>query len=152
MEISFIKLDKFTRIGEMDGDPSFYPRTYECMGNIITVDRDATWLPNDPMSKIYQIVADEVSQIEGVEAYTTTENGITFKINAGKINNFTFRKPGTDDDYELLKFSVDLQNSTLRITSPGYNYYGDQRILDKDGQVIPQAEYLDKVPLSKFLL
>ncbi|MCX6318444.1 MAG: hypothetical protein NTW29_14225 [Bacteroidetes bacterium] len=152
MEISFIKLDNFTRIGDMDGDPSFYPRTYECLGNTITVDRDASWLPNDPLSKIYQVVADEVSQIEGVEAYTTAENGITFKINAGKINNFTFRKPGEDDDYELLKFSVDLQNNTLKITSPGYNTYGDRRILDKDGQVIPQAEYLDKVPLSKFLL
>jgi Tfp pilus assembly protein PilN len=32
------------------------------------------------------------------------------------------------------------------------NRYGRERILDKYGQIIPEAEYLDKVPLSKFLV
>ncbi|WP_029298995.1 hypothetical protein [Chryseobacterium hispalense] len=57
-----------------------------------------------------------------------------------------------DDGHDLLKFSVDLQNSTLKIASPEFNRYGRERILDKYGQIIPEAEYLDKVPLSKFLV
>ncbi|MEC3876499.1 hypothetical protein [Chryseobacterium salviniae] len=44
-----------------------------------------------------------------------------------------------DDGHDLLKFSVDLQNSTLKIASPEYNKYGYERILDKYGQIIPEA-------------
>jgi len=40
----------------------------------------------------------------------------------------------------------------LKIASPEYDNYGFERILDKNGQVIPKAEYLDKVPLNKFLV
>ncbi|NML55831.1 putative HlyD family type I secretion protein [Chryseobacterium cheonjiense] len=155
MEISFSGLDTNLRfIGLMDEQQCF-PRVYECLGNIITIDRDASWKPNDSVIKIHKVLADEVSSIEGVEAYVLGDDGITFKINVSKIKSFTFTKPGGDDfvgGHDLLKFSVDLENSTLKIASPEYNKYGYERILDKDGQIIPQAEYLDKVPLSKFLV
>ncbi|MEC3876489.1 hypothetical protein [Chryseobacterium salviniae] len=152
MEITFDYLDDGnTNIGAFDYMQDF-PRVYACLGNTITIDRDVAWLPSDSVEKIHKVLADEVSMIEGVEAYLYGKTGITLKINISKISLFTFRKPGKDDGYDLLKFSVDLQNSTLKIASPEYDNYGSQRILDKDGQIIPKAEYLDKVPLSKFLV
>jgi len=132
-----------------------FPRKYMCLGNEITIDRDANWQATSSLEKMYKVLADEISQIEGIEARSTGDNGILFKINVSKINNFTFTKPGEDDSvggHDLLKFFVDLDNAYLKIASPEYDKYGRERILDKDGQVIPQAEYLDKVPLSKFLV
>jgi len=156
MEISFQGglNDYLHTIKDMDNYQVF-PRKYECLGNIINIDRDASWLGTQSSEIVLKTLAEEISQIEGVEARSTGNNGITFKINISKIKNFTFTKPGGDDSvggHELLKFSVDLQNSTLKIASPEYDKYGFERILDKDGQVIPKAEYLDKVSLSKFLV
>ncbi len=154
VKISFNQMDKYTSIGEMD-HAQVFPRKYECLGNTITVDRDASWAGIQPAAKMYQALADELSQIEGLEAYPTGENGITFKINASKIKTFTFIKPGGDKfvgGHDMLKFSVDLENSTLKIVSPEPNRYGIERILDKDLQVIPGTEYSSTIPLSKFLV
>lgn len=152
MEITFDQLDGGSSIiGQLD-DINAFPRVYECLGNVITIDRDASWLPTDSISKIYGVLADEISMIEGVEAYPYGKTGITLKVNISKIPLFTFRKPGEDDGHELLKFSVNIKESYLKISSPEFNKYGRERILDKNGQLIPSAEYLDKVPLSKFLV
>lgn len=152
MEITFDQLDEgSTIIGQLD-DINAFPRVYECLSNVITIDRDASWLPTDSISKIYGVLANEISMIEGVEAYPYGKTGITLKVNISKIPLFTFRKPGEDDGHELLKFSVNIKESYLKISSPEFNKYGRERILDKNGQLIPSAEYLDKVPLSKFLV
>lgn len=152
MEITFDQLDEgSTIIGQLD-DINAFPRVYECLSNVITIDRDASWLPTDSISKIYGVLANEISMIEGVEAYPYGKTGITLKVNISKIPLFTFRKPGEDDGHELLKFSVNIKESYLKISSPEFNKYGRERILDKSGQLIPSAEYLDKVPLSKFLV
>lgn len=155
IEISFNELDAgYSKIQQMDLDHLF-PRKYECLNNTIIIDRDASWSPDDSVIKIHKVLADEISSIEGIEAYTLGSDGITFKINVSKIKNFTFTKPGGDDSiggHDVLKFSVDLDNSTLKMHSPEFNRYGNERILDKYGSTIPQAEYLDKVSLSKFLL
>ncbi|WP_332453304.1 hypothetical protein [Chryseobacterium aquaticum] len=150
IEISFDEMDNSATIEQLDALNAF-PRKYICLGNEITVDRDATWQPSDSLAVIYKALSDELSQIEGLETFSM-KRGITFKLNISKIKNFSFTKPGGDDGHDMLKFSVDLGNSTLKIHSPEYNKYGEVRILDKNGQVIPQAEYLDKVPLSKFLV
>ncbi|PTT77862.1 hypothetical protein DBR25_01830, partial [Chryseobacterium sp. HMWF001] len=152
MEITFDYLDSATNtIGEIDYLHAF-PRVYECLENVITIDRDASWTASDSVEKIHKILADEISMIEGVEAYPYGKTGITLKVNISKIPLFTFRKPGEDDGHELLKFSVNIKESYLKISSPEFNKYGRERILDKNGQFIPSAEYLDKVPLSKFLV
>lgn len=154
IEISFNHMDWYSKIGDMD-DRQVFPRKYECLGNTFEIDRDANWVRNDFTMKYYISLAEELSHIEGIEALPTGENGITFKINVSKIKNFSFTKPGGDDSvggFELLKFYVNLENSTLKIVSPEFDKYGNERILDKNGQIIPQAEYLDKVPLSKFLV
>ncbi|MDF2551937.1 MAG: hypothetical protein K0R77_1212 [Chryseobacterium sp.] len=151
IEISFDEMDNTVQSIQEADELDFFPRKYYCLGNEITIDRDATWLPTDSLAPIYKALSDELSQIEGLETYPL-EKGITFKLNVTKIKNFSFTKPGGDDGHDMLKFSVDLDNSTLKIHSPEYNKYGEERILDKDGQVIPQAEYLDKISLSKFLV
>ena len=155
MQISFNEMDipqYFKTIGDLD-KAGLFPRQYDCMGHVLVIDRDAKWLGTDSIAKFYQTVADEISQIEGIEAYVSGENGITFKILANKITNFSFRKPGGVDDFDLLKFSIDLNNSYLKFMSPYYgNSNSSSKILDKNGQEIPKAEYLDKVPLSKFLV
>lgn len=156
MEISFQGgLNNYLEtIKDMD-DYQVFPRKYECLGNIITIDRDASWLGTQSSEIVLKTLAEEISQIEGVEARSTGNNGVTFKINVSKIKNFSFTKPGSDNfvgGHELLKFSVDLDNAYLKMASPEYDRYGNERILDKDGQVIPQTEYLEKAPLSKFLL
>ncbi len=152
IEISFNGLDtNSSTIGTLD-NMSAFPRVYECLGNTITIDRDASWASGDSVVKIHKILADEISAIEGVEAYTLENDGITFKVNVSMIPTFTFKKPGGDDGHDMLRFSVDLAASTLKIFTPEYNRYGRERILDKNGQLIPETEYLDKVPLSKFLI
>ncbi|AZA55190.1 hypothetical protein [Chryseobacterium sp. G0201] len=151
IEISFDHMDWYKTVGEMDTEHVF-PRTYKCLENTIPVDRDASWLGNQSSTVFYKTLADEISLIEGVEALPTGNNGVTFKVNISKIKTFTFTKPGDDDGHDTLKFSVDLDASTLKIITPEFDKYGRKRILDKNGQIIPQTEYLDKIPLSKFLL
>lgn len=151
IEISFNHMDRYQSIGEMDVEGVF-PRVYECQGNTITIDRDASWFGVQHSTVFYRALADEISSIEGVEALPTGENGITFKINVGKIKTFNFTKPGGDKGHDTLKLSVDLGASMLKIITPEFIKYGHERILDKKGKVIPHAEYLDKVPLSKFLV
>lgn len=151
MEISFNEMDNTVKnIGEADME-GLFPRKYFCLGNEINIDRDAAWNSTDSMEKVYKALSEELSQIEGLEAYPL-QRGITFKLNISKIKNFSFTKPGGDDGHDNFKFSVDLDNSTLKIHSPEYFRYGNERILDKDGQIIPEAEYMDKVSLSKFLI
>ncbi|CAD7802334.1 hypothetical protein CHRY9390_00913 [Chryseobacterium aquaeductus] len=154
MQITFSHLDNnmyFKTIGDMDA-AGLFPRQYECMGHAILVDRDAKWQKTDPITKFYQALADEISQIEGIEAYVSEDEGITLKILASKITNFMFRKPGGTNEFDLLKFSIDIDSGYVKFISPEYGSSSSDRILDKDGHVIPKAEYLDKVPLSKFLV
>jgi hypothetical protein len=154
MQISLTHLDNnkyFKTIGDFD-KASLFPRQYECMGHAIVIDRDAKWLSTDPLTKMYQALADEISQIEGVEAYPTEDEGITFKLLASKITNFTFTKPGGEDEFDHLKFSINLEESYVKFASPMYGSSSSDKILDKDGNIIPKDEYLNKVPVSKFLI
>lgn len=152
IEISFNEMDRnIQTIGELD-TLNLFPRTYYCLGNKIVIDRDANWLKTESLGKVYEVLANEISHIEAVEASAIGSEGIKFKINVSKITVFTFTKPGGTDDFDTFKFSVDVINSTLKIASPSYSSYGNERILDKDLQLIPKAEYLSEIPLSKFLV
>ncbi|WP_294220553.1 hypothetical protein [uncultured Chryseobacterium sp.] len=149
IEITFNEMDhlNYKNIGDV-----VFPRKYRCMDNDIVIERDASWNSLDSITKAYKYLAEEVSQIEAVEAFATGENGLTFRINASKLKNFAFTKPGGDDGHDTFKFSVDLTNSVLKISSPEYNKYGYERILDKNLQTISQTEYLSTIPLSRFLI
>ncbi|MBB4807402.1 hypothetical protein HNP38_002706 [Chryseobacterium defluvii] len=153
IKISFNEMDQlagFKTIENAD-NADFFPKIYECLGNTITVERDAIWLKTDPIIKMYKALADEVSQIEGVEAYPTGENGITFKINVSKIQSFVFKKGFFGEPLDVLRFTVDTENGYLKIYSPEFDTYGE-RILDKDGQKLTLSDFTDKALLSKFLV
>lgn len=153
IEITFNNLDNrlyYPTIGHMD-TAQLFPRVYECMGNTITIDRNASWSAADSLIKLYEALADEISTIEGVEAYPTNEDGITFKINVSKIKTFTFIKPDRTEDSDTLKFTTDGE-TYLKMITPELGNSASGRILDKNGQSIPNAEYANTVPLSKFLV
>lgn len=150
IEITFDLMDKFLNIGAMDHEGVF-PRIYECLGNTITLDRDASWKSTDNLTVFYKDLSYELSSINGVKAIPSGNNGITFRIDINKIKTFTFRKPDNDDSYGLFKFITD-GNSYLKILSPGLNAYAGDRILDKDKMGLSGNDITDKAPLSKFLV
>lgn len=150
IEVTFNSLSTgYSNIKAIDDNQAF-PRIYKCMGNIITINRDASWLQSDSVVKIHKEVANEVSTIEGVEAFIYGSDGMTFRINVSKIKNFTFEKPGEDEIFDLLKLSTDGE-TYVKIHNP-LNYDTSNRILDKNGNSLTATEYSDKAPISKFLV
>lgn len=152
IEISFNGMDKsrFKTIGDADED-NLFAKPYECLGNTIKVDREASWLKTDSIIKLYKALAEEISQIEGVEAYPTGENGITFKINVSKIKNFSFKKGAFGEPLDVLRFTVNTEEGYLKIYSPDFDSYGE-RILDRDGKSLLKSDFTDNAPLKKFLV
>ncbi|HEX7871109.1 MAG TPA: hypothetical protein VF455_13455, partial [Chryseobacterium sp.] len=151
MEISFNEMDdtSFTTIQDFK-DAGVYPKTFECLGNSFEIGDELTG--SDSSIKLYKRIAEEVSQIEGVEAYPTGENGITFKVNARLIKNFEFREVSVDHTKKILAFVFTTDAETyLKIDNPELAI-GLSRILDKDGQPLTTDEYTNQAPLSKFLV
>ncbi|MCT2563394.1 hypothetical protein [Chryseobacterium herbae] len=149
IELSFNHMDSYRSISDMDYEKIF-PRIYECLGNTIKVDRDASWSGTEHSTIFYKALADEISSVEGVQAIPTGENGLTFRINISKFKTFTFRKPGGVDDFELLKISTDAE-TYVKIHNPT-EYNTADRIRDKDGKALSQADFTSRAPLSKFLV
>ncbi|MFY1045381.1 hypothetical protein [Chryseobacterium sp. GP-SGM7] len=147
MEISFNEMDdtSFTTIQDFK-DAGVYPKTFECLGNSFEIGDELTG--SDSSIKLYKRIAEEVSQIEGIEAYPTGENGITFKVNARLIKNFDFTEVGADPAEKKLIFSTNAE-TYLKVTSP-QAVFGQPRILDKNGQTLSDEEYTNQAPFSKF--
>lgn len=147
IEISFNEMDdiSFKTIQNFK-DAGVYPKTFECLGNTFEIDN----IPeSEPSIKLYKCIAEEVSQIEGVEAYPTGENGITFKVNARLIKNFDFKETSINSDDRKFVFTTD--DSYLKVTYPLPDF-GIPRILDKQGQPLTPEEYQIQAPISKFLV
>ncbi|MGD1318854.1 hypothetical protein [Chryseobacterium sp. 2R14A] len=147
IEISFNEMDdiSFKTIQNFK-DAGVYPKTFECLGNTFEIDN----IPeSEPSIKLYKRIAEEVSQIEGVEAYPTGENGITFKVNARLIKNFDFKETSINSDDRKFVFTTD--DSYLKVTYPLPDF-GIPRILDKQGQPLTPEEYQIQAPISKFLV
>ncbi len=147
IEITFNDMDKFFNIGAMDHE-GIFPRVYECLGNTITLDRDASWKAADGSVVFYKDLAYELSSIDGVKATPSGNNGLTFRIDVNKIKTFTFRKPDNDDNYGLFKFITD-GSTYLKVLSP--QMYAE-RIVDINKLSLSHSEFIDKAPLSKFLV
>lgn len=147
IEISYIEMDdtKFKTIQDFK-DAGAYPKKFECLGNTFDIDN----IPEYESSiKLYKRIAEEVSQIEGVEAYPTGENGITFKVNARLIKDFDFTDVDADPEKKFA-FTTDAEKY-LKVISPSIDF-GLPRILDKTGQPLIAEEYEKQAPLSKFLV
>ncbi len=148
IEISFNEMDdiSFTTIQDFK-DAGVYPKTFECLGNTFEIDN----IPeSEPSIKLYKRIAEEVSQIEGVEAYPTGENGITFKVNARLIKDFSFIEASANSEDKKFLFSTDA-DTYVKVTSPHLDF-GLSRVLDKNGKTLPYDEYKNQAPLSKFLV
>ncbi|AYN00625.1 hypothetical protein [Chryseobacterium sp. 3008163] len=141
-DISFKTIQNFK-------DAGVYPKKFECLGNTFEIDN----IPeSEPSIKLYKRIAEEVSQIEGVEAYPTGENGITFKVNVRLIKNFEFEEVSADPTKKMFPFAFTTDAEThLKVNSPIIDF-GLPRILDKTGQPLTAEEYENQAPLSKFLV
>ncbi|WP_131725564.1 MULTISPECIES: hypothetical protein [unclassified Chryseobacterium] len=149
VEISFNEMDDISFKTIQDYvDAGVYPKTFECLGNTFEIGDELD--KSEPSIKLYKRIADEISQIEGVEAYPTGENGITFKVNARLIKNFDFGEVDANPEEKKFAFTTDA-DTYLKVTSPVVQF-GIEKILDKDGQTLTSDEYSNQAPLSKFLV
>jgi len=150
IEITYNHFDdtSFTKMGDLYANFSF-PRRFECLGNVIEIAKSLNG--TDSSVKFYQQLAEEISQIEGVEAYATDANGITFKVNVSRIKDFDFRSSTiTPAELQRFIFSTDGE-SYLKVKVPNIGL-GGERVLDKNLTQLSQDEYDNQAPLSKFLL
>lgn len=148
IEISYNEMDdtKFKTIQDYINVGS-YPRNYTCLGNSFEIGKELN--ESESSIRLYQRIAQEVSQIEGVEAYPTGENGITFKVNTRFIKNFDFAEVKAEPEKQFV-FITDAE-TYLKVTLPKRSF-GDEKILDKNFQPLSPDEYENQAPLSKFLL
>ncbi len=140
-------------------DRGMFPRRYECMGQNIAIDRDASWQPEDSVSIVYEQLAQQLSAINGVEAQQVfvddsdgfnNPDGIKFTIDTAIIPDFIFTKKnsdgGFDVPYDVLR--VITSNGNVRIIYGDYNVTG--RLQDKSGIPIQDFELNTLLPIDKF--
>ena len=148
IEITYDKMDdpSLGKMGEFYHQFSF-PRTYECLGNTIEIEK--SFSDSDPGLKFYQKLAEEISQIEGVEAYATGENGITFKVNVSLIRNFDFRNTSVVQE-EAFRFAFSTDAETyVKIQAPTWSV-GQEKVRDKNGTSLSEETYEKQAPFSAF--
>ncbi|AXG72999.1 hypothetical protein DVK85_01610 [Flavobacterium arcticum] len=146
------------RVSTYDDD-GYFPRRYECMGQNIAIDRDASWQPEDSVSIVYEQLAQQLSAINGVEAQQVfvdnsdgfnNPDGIKFTIDTAIIPDFVFTKKdsygGFDVPYDVLR--VITSNGNVRIIYGDYNVTG--RLMDKSGVQIQDFELNTLLPIDKF--
>lgn len=146
IQFSWENMDSYS-IGDLD-----FPRTYTCLDQEITIDREASWLDTDKASVSYQILADKLSLIDGIYAEVMEEKyqGITLKVDVSKIKSFEMVKPGGSASFDTLKL---VTNAVDYITFPNQDVdYNIQRISDKNGVNLTGAEVGKKLNLDRFLV
>lgn len=152
VQITFNYLDtpNYITIDDLDMDLGF-PRNYECVGQQINIHRDARWKKTDSVLKYYDALADEISRIDGIQAFPSGKNGILFKIDVNKIKNFKFSK-APYQDADILEFYTNGE-TTLDLKFPeSMSHSLEDRLTDKNGNNLTEQEYGNKVSLSRFLL
>jgi hypothetical protein len=152
IEFTFQGMDNrvFRTIGEHDTANQF-PRIYECMGQTITINRNAKWQKTTSSSVIFDELTDQLSLLNGIKAkISVSENGatdgITFTVDTSKIKDFTFKKPGNDPLYDSLRVIVE-DESIVKI---GQYFYQDGRIQDKSGVALDLSNTFTLFPISRF--
>lgn len=138
----------------------YFPRVYECMGEEITINRDASWNTWDNISVIFSQLAEQLSLIHGVEAEQVSyfeENGtlypdaIQFTVDANKVPEFIFKKKGNngsfDPDFDLLKV---ISNDSENVKVIYNNGYVSERIFDKNDSPILVSEQNTLLPIDRF--
>ncbi|WP_336962369.1 hypothetical protein [Chryseobacterium contaminans] len=152
IQFSLKELDRtvdFTTIGDLDNAGEF-PRKYYCMGETIDIVRDAKWGKTDSLMKLYDVLANGLSGIDGIEAFANNENGVTIRVDIDKIKNFKFIKPPHSENCDTLSFTTD-GISYIKFAND-YFTGSSNRLFDKDRNPISSEEYMNNMSLSKFLI
>ncbi|UHO38236.1 hypothetical protein H5J24_22210 [Chryseobacterium capnotolerans] len=146
---SFDRVGEFEFIENLDEKREF-PRKYYCMGKEIVIDRDASWKPSSSTSVLYYALAEEVSKIDGIQAFPNVEDGfgLTFRIDINKIKHFKFVKP----PYSELLDSVEVIVTDESLKFVNSFIISTSRLADKNGTNITQEEYSQNISLSRFLI
>ena len=154
IEFTFQNLDsgRYKTIGEYDNQIEF-PRVYSCMGQEITIDRDARWKKETSSAVIFEQLAEKISLLVGVEAIISlgdngTSDGITFKIDTTKVSHFSFAKPGNSPTYDSVQVTV-IDNETIRVSQYDYN---QNRLFDKAGVLLNLSQATNLFPIERFLI
>jgi hypothetical protein len=151
VQFSFTKMDLhgFTTISLLD-QYNLFPRVYECMGQQIEINRDASWKPEESTKVIFEKLAAQLSLIPGVKAVQkTAENnnpaGIQFTVD-GNINPlFTFVKPGGSENYDILKVSINADS--VRFAAP--QLYLD-KVSDRFDTSLRETDTDTLLPIGRF--
>lgn len=133
-----------------------FPRRYECMGQTITINREASWSNGMNTQIIYQRLAQQLSMINGITAVQVNdpETGfpdcIQFTVDTSIIADFSFIKktPGGDWEPEFDRLRVACTNGGVRVSySENYIRY---RVRDCNGELLSGNEADVVLPLTRF--
>jgi hypothetical protein len=156
VEFTYQTMDYYTTIADYDMHNNF-PKIFNCMGEEITIQRDASWYPANSSSVIYKKLAEQLSHIPGIKAKQFTSDfgngsGIRFTIDTSLIPVFSFTKalegsysPSSELDAVMIFFYPE---AVKVITSTQYS----DRILDANGTELTGAEVNTLLPISRFLV
>jgi len=133
-----------------------FPRRYECMGQSITINRDASWSDELSTRIIYEQLAQQLSLINGVQAvqFNDPETGfpdnLRFTIDPLVISDFSFIKVAPSGNWfpEFDQLKVACTNGGVRVTY-GESYI-NKRVRDKDGALLNANEADVVLPLTRF--
>jgi hypothetical protein len=151
VQFSFTEMDlgDFTKIKTYD-DYKLFPRVYECMGQQIKIDRDASWQPDDSTKVIFEILAAQLSLIPGIKAVqkTAANNnpaGIMFTVDGSVIPLFTFVKPGGSENFDILKIAI--STDSVRLAAPQEYVY---KVADRYDTSLLQTDVDKLLPIGRF--
>ncbi len=151
VQFSFIEMDRapYTTIQAFDNQRLF-PRVYECMGQQISIQRDASWQPTDSAIVIFEKLAAQLSLLPGIKAQQKTSKtgnptGIQFTVDGNAVPLFTFVKPGDVESLDTLKVGI-TKDAVRVITDVQYC----ERVLDASGKQVLDTEIDALLPVARF--
>ncbi|WP_298418818.1 hypothetical protein [uncultured Kordia sp.] len=146
----------YKTIAEFDEESAF-PLVFRCMGQEISIQRNAAWSPENSAGIIYQKLADQVSLISGIYAKQVFDKagnplGLQFTVDANKIETFTFQK-STSSGANVNPISdvliMEISSEGIIVKEP--THY-TQRIEDKLNTPLVSEEANTLLPIGRFLI
>ena len=144
----------FMKIGDHDAITNF-PRIYKCMGETITINRDANWSSATGSGVVFEKLAEQLSNIPGIDAKIAISSvgavdGIHFTVDTDIIKDFKFTKPGPNpESVDSIRLKI-IDSENILVVSGFVGGQYSERILDKSGNFVTSNGYDTKLPISRF--
>lgn len=127
-----------------------FPLEFECMGQPITIERDALWTGSDSSALIYEKLAEELSLLEGIRATQATAangspTGIKFLVEGTAVPVFKFSRKDETDNFVTIRTLIKPE-SLLFVSHTTYVY----NVLDKAGNELQAADMNTLLPIARF--